>query len=176
MTKIAPRSDFQATQWGFTTRDFGITITGFLLGILQVITPYVSIFFRLVFFAVIVLSAVVIAFWRVDKVFTLEEYLLKRIRLQRGAREVFTKDGAAFDNLQQYHNPPISEKSAPKTNPSASGHVIGVLPGWLTPRSNQDLLFSALSVLSFVVFIAWIGTSGVADAQTLLGYYSQYIW
>jgi len=176
MNKIAPRTDFQATQWGFTTRDFGITITGVLLGILQVITPYASIFVRLVLFAFIVLSAVVLAFWRVDKVFTLEEYFINRIKQWRGAREVYTKDGAAFKNLGQYHNPPLAVDEIPKTNSTASGHVIGILPAWLTPKSNQDLLFSALSIFSFVIFVAWVGTGGVQDAQVLLSNGSRNIW
>jgi len=168
--KLPPRTDFRATQWGFTTRDFGIAIGGVLLGLLQIIVPYAGIFVRLVAFTLIVLTAMVLAFWRIEKVYTIEEFVLFRIRQWRGYRHVYLKDGAEFNRLGQYANP------AEKATPTAPGRVLFMLPEWLVPKSNQDLVYSALSIVTFVAFISWVGTGGVEEAQRIVQNFGQRMW
>jgi hypothetical protein len=171
MRKIAPRTNFNATRWGFTTRDFGIIAVGLLLGIAQVITPYASIFVRLILFAVIVLGAVTIAFWRLDGVLTIEEFLIKRIKRWGGVRDAFTKTGADSIARQQYtaHAPPAEEKKTP----TAAGKVLGWLPAWLIPGSNQELVFTMAAIFCIFAVGAWIGTGGVKEAQVLMNNFAR---
>ena len=182
MNKLPPRTDFDATQWGFTTRDFGIAIGGIFLGILQVITPYASIFIRLILFAIIVIAGAVFAFWRVDKVYTLEEYLINLVEQWRGHRRVYTKDGADIDVLHPYSNIVTGDADTQKIErirkitPTAPGKVLFIIPRWFVPKSNEDLLYSALSIFSFVLFISWIGTGGVKDAQNLMINFGKRLW
>ena len=166
MAKIAPRTDFQATQWGFTTRDFGIIAVGLLVAIAQVITPYASIFVRLVFFVLIILGAVTFAFWRVDQILTIEEYLAKKIKQWGGVRDAFTKDGADFLAMNHYQDyvPPEPIKHSP----TAQGKTLFMLPQRLTPNSNEELVVSLFAVLSVVAFTIWAGNGGIEDAQIWL--------
>lgn len=166
MPKIAPRTDFQATQWGFTTRDFGIIAVGFLVAIAQVITPYTSIFVRLVFFIVIVLGSVTIAFWRVDQILTIEEYLAKKLKQWGGYRDAFTKDGADFLAMDHYQDfvPPDPGKQSP----TARGRTLFMLPQRFVPNSNEELIVSMLAVLSVVALTLWAGNGGIVKAQNWL--------
>lgn len=166
MPKIAPRTNFQATQWGFTTRDFGIIAVGFLVAMAQVITPYAAIFVRLVFFIVIVLGAIAFAFWRVDKIFTLEEYLAKKIKQWGGYRDAFTKDGADHLALEHYHD--FAPPEAAKHSPTAGGKTLFMLPERLVPNSNEELIASMFAVLSVAAFTFLVGNGGIAAAQSWL--------
>lgn len=169
MPKITPRTNFQATQWGFTTRDFAIIGVGFLLAIAQVITPYASIFIRLIIFAVVVLGSVTFAFWRVDRVLTIEEYLVNKFKYWRGVRNAYTKTGAEYLSRRSYTD--YSSEDTAKLTPTARGKVLWRLPAWLTPESNQDLVFTTLSVFFILAFTAWVGAGGIEEMQVLVKNY-----
>ena len=79
MSNLTGKQLRKTSGWDIPSRDLGIIIGGFVVGLVVLITPFTSIFIRIVLFAAILAAAVIYAFWRVEKAWTIEQYLLQKL-------------------------------------------------------------------------------------------------
>jgi hypothetical protein len=150
MPNLTGRQLRKTSGWDVPSRDLGIILGGFVLGLVVLITPFTSIFIRIVLFAAILGSAVIYAFWRVEKAWTIEQYILQKLGFSNRSH-LYRKGGGLMSSVHAYARADLSENAAAVTLPFRG------------PQDNDELFFTVLSLFLFTVLLAWLGTGGVDE-------------
>lgn len=118
-----------------------------------------SVFLAIVLGAAILTLSIIYALWRIDKVYTIEQHILRKLGFGGRTRK-FRLGGGGHAGANQFiradENEAVIEDGI---------YDVGYNP---LPISNSSLLFSAGSLFLFTVCLAWIGTSGIIELQILL--------
>ena len=154
---LTSKTPLSITSFGVPARDVIIIGIALVISLIILATPFAVIFVRIVAAAALFSASVVYAFWRVDRVWPIEVYLMNKYGWEARKR-FFVKGGAQSDSLK-----PPAVAAATYDAPA-----LFWLPGQFSPKSNLQLFFSMLSIFVLVVFLSWIGTGGIEQAQALI--------
>ncbi len=155
---IPSKASLSTTSFGISRREIFLLGSAVFIGLALLAVPYTTIFARVIISFLFMGGMAVYTFWRIDGQWPIEVYLLNRLKYQARAR-AFVRGGQRTVSGQQ-----VSSQSQAKKEPkvySPAGGVILELPGF----SNRQLLSSVTGLVILAVFLAWVGTGGVVDAQ-----------
>lgn len=160
---LPSKASYDITSFGITRRELAIAASGILLSLGILVTPWASIFIRMLLAVVVFAGTVLLALWRVHGVWTLEGYALNQIKFFLRNRR-YIRGGASSAELGRY------QRRAEETQRQSAQQVqpLNWLPSQFSPGNNRALLASVLSVASFSLLLAWVGTDGVREMQLLL--------
>lgn len=155
------KSPYSKTAWNVTARDGIVIGAGIFIGLGFMIIGPGSWLTKIILFAACVLISFVLAFYRVDKVFTLEQHLMRRMKYNQKAKAMRRGGGRVVkQEVYTVERPKDGEPMA-----QSPGAVLFSFPGRLAPKSNEELLFTAISMFVTTVFLAWVGTDGVDEIK-----------
>lgn len=157
---LPTKASFETTGFGVRKRELviiGVALAGTLF---ILIIPFAAIFARIILGTMVMAAGILYAFWRIRKYWTVEEWIINKIKYQSRTRK-FIKGGAFItQNHAVAVEGTLPEKPAREYQPASF-----TLPSWLTPQSNFQLIGYVLSFAALVIFFAWVGTDGVAVMQ-----------
>lgn len=158
---IPSKASLSTTSFGISRREVFLVGAAVFIGLALLAVPYTSIFARVVISFLFMGGMAVYTFWRIDGQWPIEVYLLNRLKYQARAR-AFVRGGQRTISGHQ-----VDSRAPAKKEPrvySPAGRVLFELPGF----SNRQLLSSVAGMVILAVFLAWVGTGGVVDAQIQL--------
>ncbi len=175
---IPAKTSFKTTAFGVRARELVIAGGAGFVGLAILALPVGSIFIRIVVMAGLSGAGILYAFWRVDRTWSIEEYLFNRWKYGIRSRR-FVKGGSLFEGVSIGVGPYGSGLSSglggnvstgvagkPRREFPFSGweKTLFWLPESWEPHSNTELTGMVLSVFALVVFLAWVGTTGGVSA------------
>jgi hypothetical protein len=188
---IPAKTSFKTTAFGVSPRELIITGSAGFIGLAFLAVPIGSIFLRILFMAGLFAAGFTYAFWRIGRIWTIEEYAFNRLKYRSRAHR-FIKGGSSIqfsgdpeqaaetspgekDAKEQARAPAIREEIAGK--PAVTREPLFWLPQSLSPQSNSQLVGVALGVFSIAVFLTWMAaTDGVQDVQVHLNLIWDVLW
>jgi hypothetical protein len=188
---IPAKTSFKTTAFGVRPRELVITGGAGFIGLAVLAVPTGSIFLRILLMAGLFAAGFTYAFWRIGRIWTIEEYAFMRLKYRSRARR-FIKSGSShqFSNdLEQAAETSPGKKDAKERaratgsrreiagEPAASREPLFWLPQRLSPQSNSQLAGVALAAFSVAVFLTWMAaTDGVQDVQVHLKVIWDLLW
>jgi hypothetical protein len=188
---IPAKTSFKTTAFGVRPRELVIAGGAGFIGLSVLAVPIGSIFLRILLMAGLFAAGFTYAFWRIGRIWTIEEYAFMRLKYRSRARR-FTKGGSSLHfgaGLEEAAETGPGEKHAEERvrapaihneipgEPGASREPLFWLPPRLSPQSNSQLAGVALAAFSVVVFLAWMAaTDGVQDVQVHLKLIWDLLW
>jgi hypothetical protein len=182
---VPAKTNFATTALGVRPRELVITGAAGFLGLALLALPLGSIFVRILIAAGLTGAGVLYAFWRVNRVWTVEAYLFQRLRYSQRARR-FLKGGAAGQDRQPDPASPApppgaasSTQSEASVQPAASqpAEPLFWLPAALSPQSNRELLGLVGAWFAVTVFLGWmLASGGIEDIQIHLRLLWSVLW
>jgi hypothetical protein len=130
----------------------GFSTIGILIGMKK------SVFLAIVLGAAIFIFSIIYALWRIDKVYTVEQHILRKLGFGSRTRK-FRLGGGGHAGAHQFVR---------ADEYSATAAYDGEIEHTALPLSNPNLVYAAGSLFLFIVCLAWIGTSGIIELQNLL--------
>ena len=156
---IPGKASLSTTSFGISKREVFLLGATVLIGLALLAVPYTAIFGRVVVSFLFMGGMVLFTFWRVEGQWPIETYLFNRLKYQARTR-AFVRGGQRIVSREQEAH---ARAAAPEAYFPAGG-VLLEAPGF----SNRQLLASVTGVVILAIFLAWVGTSGVTDAQVQL--------
>jgi hypothetical protein len=184
---VPAKTNFSTTALGVRPRELIIIGAAGFLGLALLALPLGSIFLRILIAAGISSAGLTYALWKVQNVWTIEEYFFHRLRYSRRARR-FLKGGAAAAGLNMHADPGI-EAPLSGVAPSVEDNLAGQpvmdrpakplfwLPAALSPQSNRELLGLVGAWFAVTVFLGWmLASGGIEDIQIHLRLLWSVLW
>jgi hypothetical protein len=188
---IPAKTSFKTTAFGVSPRELVIAGGAGFIGLAVLAVPIGSIFLRIIFMAGLFAGGFTYAFWRIGRIWTIEEYAFNRLKyrsrphrfikgassLQFGAGlEQAAETSPDEKDMEEGARVPVIRREIPR-EPAASREPLFWLPPRLSPQSNSQLVGVALSVFSIAVFLTWMATTaGVQDVQIHLNLIWDVLW
>jgi hypothetical protein len=188
---IPAKTSFKTTAFGVRPRELIIAAGAGFIGLSVLAIPIGSIFLRIILMAGLFAAGFTYAFWRIGRIWTIEEYAFMRLKYRSRARR-FINGGSSVHfgaGLEQAVETDPGEKDAKERaratgsrreiagTPAASREPLFWLPQRLSPQSNSQLAGAALAAFSVAVFLAWMAaTDGVQDVQVHLKLIGDVLW
>ena len=160
---IPGKASLSTTSFGVSRREVFLLGAAVFIGLALLAVPYTAIFGRVVVSFLFMGGTAVYTFWRVDGQWPIEVYLFNRLKYQARNR-AFVRGGQRIVSGQEKVDSIAAGRSKIPEAYHPAGGVLLELPGF----SNGQLFFSVAGVVILAIFLAWVGTGGVADAQVQL--------
>ncbi len=166
------KTTFKGTGFGINKRELVFVATGFILMTLILAVPFTGILARIILGFAVMGGILIYAFWRIHGHWTIEAWCWQKIRHKASIKR-FIKGYSGAEEAEQGSF--AVSQSADQFTPERAEPLFN-LPSWLTPRSNAELLGYVLSTFSLVVFLSWVGTSGVQEIHWQFGELLTGLW
>ena len=154
---LPPKAQFKTTSFGVKKRDLLISGGGVLIGIAVLAVNFAPVMARVFIFVIIAGASALLAFWRVEGQWPIEQYLIGKTRWGKRNRK-YVKGGAKASTIRDISFEAYMEESAPAEKALFS----------IWDFSNEQLLFTVISLSALGVLLAWLGTGGIEEAQLIL--------
>jgi hypothetical protein len=161
---LPSKTSFKGTGFGINQRELILIVGGFFAMLLTLALPFAGLFFRIFLGFSIMAAAVIYAMWRVNGHWTIETWLMQKMRHNAGKKRYvkgYSGSATASSNTYVATEPhPVEKHPEPS---DARETPIFRLPSRLTPKTNGELLGYVISTFVLVIMLAWIGTSGLEE-------------
>ena len=162
MQHLPAKQSFKTTAWVLKRRELSILSVGLLIGLSFLVLPILASWFaRIAVSSLVIIGAVVYTFYQPQPGRTIEQVVFDWLSFRNRKRR-YMRGGTYLDHGIRITHVQAKPQAAPRMFDFSLR-----LPGEWRP-SNSELVMMAVSLFSFIVFSAWIGTGGIEQMQRII--------
>ncbi|MCB2160636.1 hypothetical protein KQH40_00960 [bacterium] len=166
--QIPGKASLSTTSFGISKREVVLLGATIFIGLILLAIPYAPVFIRVAVSFIFMGGLALYTFWRVEKQWPIEVYVINKIRYMTRNR-AYVKGGESIVIPKQSNEPSRSNKQGksaiPDTYAPEGGYLFEV-----ASFTNAQLLATITGMVFLAILLACAGTGGIEDAQNQLRY------